>query len=111
MPITIEDETTVSVEGEDCWTVKQFSALTEKEPGTIRMLVSKGNRIRKLKTIRVAGKPFILANELFDFPFVINGRPDGFANSTCVTRFFIREDGELVSKEEQYKLAEKIVDQ
>jgi len=111
MPITIEEVTTVNVEGEDCWTVKQFSVLTEKDPGTIRMLITKGNRLRKIKVIRVAGKPFILAKELFEFPFVVNGRPDSFANSTCITRYFLREDGELSCREEQYKIPEGSVDQ
>lgn len=99
--MTIDDETTINLNGEEYWTVQQFARLTEKEPGTIRVLISKGNRVRKLKTVSVAGKPFILASELFEFPFVITGRPAGMGD--YIERYFINDDGDLVLREELLK--------
>lgn len=99
--MVIEGVTPHTIEGEEYYTVKQFSQLTEKTEGTIRVLISKGNRIRKLKVHHIAGKPFILARELFEYPFVITGRPAGIGDA--VERYYIDDDGNLTMKEELIK--------
>lgn len=70
----IHDEKSITIEGEPYWTVKQFSKLTGKKEATIRLLITKGNQIRKLKANLYGAKPFIKASEIFDFPFKGTGR-------------------------------------
>lgn len=96
----IEGECTVNLDGRDYWTVSQFSKLTNRKEGTIRVLISKGNRIRKLETKKLGGKPFILAEELFNFPFVITGRPADMGD--YIEQYEIQED-ELVVVERLLK--------
>lgn len=68
----------VYVEGDYYFFVDQFASLTGKKEAAVRMLITKGNTIRKLKSISFGGKPLILAKELEDFPFVVSGRsPEG----------------------------------
>jgi hypothetical protein len=55
--------------GKDYYTVSQFSRLVNKTQNDIRVLICKGNSIRKLKAFRIENKVFIPASELVDFPF------------------------------------------
>jgi len=98
--MVIEGEVSININGQAYWTVRQFSNLTDKEQGTIRVLINKGNRLRRLKTVKIARKPFILASELFDFPFVINGHPAVMGD--FVNRFVL-DEGRLIIKEECWK--------
>jgi hypothetical protein len=72
----IYSEKPININGKDYWTVRQFAKLTNREEHSIRYLIIKGNRIRQLKSLTVGGKPFIEADELFNFPFVTTGRPN-----------------------------------
>ena len=91
---------TTNINGEDYWLVNQFAKLTQRTEGSIRVLINKGNRIRKLKCIKFGGKPFIESEELFDFPFVICGQPSKIG--TFVEQFYM-ESGQLLREEKVYK--------
>lgn len=47
----------------------QFAHIVERHTSQISLLFSQGNKIRKLKGIRVAGKPMIEVTEVHEFPF------------------------------------------
>ncbi len=64
----------VQINGEDFYTVKQFAVLTNRSEQSVRYLIIKGNRIRKLLIKKLAEKPFIFAHELTDFPFTVAGK-------------------------------------
>lgn len=65
---------TIDVGGELYFTVNAFARVTHREPQTIRRYIISGNRIRKLRIIRVAEKPLIPYVELLEFPFTVSGR-------------------------------------
>lgn len=94
----IKGEKTILVEGREYFFVDQFARLTDKKDATIRLLITKGNRIRKLKSINFGGKPLILASELFDFPFVTKGHPS-YTMGDFAEKFYV-ENGELIKSEE-----------
>lgn len=56
------------------YTVKDFAKLTNRTEQSVRLLISKGNRVRKLKVDYIAGKPLIPCEELTGFPFTTSGR-------------------------------------
>lgn len=64
----------ISINGESYFTVKQFALLTNRTEQSVRFLITKGNRVRKLLIKKIAGKPFVFANELTDFPFTVAGK-------------------------------------
>ena len=64
----------IEINGENYYTVEQFAQLTNKASQTIRGLMHKGNRIRKLKFVHFGNKPFIPATEVTCFPFTVSGR-------------------------------------
>ena len=66
----------ISIEGEDCYTIKQYACAVSRSEASIRQLLSKGNRIRKLKVLHVGEKPYIPFEEVFKFPFTMSGRCD-----------------------------------
>lgn len=95
----INGEESILVNGKDYWFVDQFSRLTGKRESTIRVLINKGNTIRSLKTYSFGNKPLIEAQELFEFPFVVNGRqPNGMV---CFTKYYINNDGVLCETKEE----------
>lgn len=59
--IVIEDQVYV--------TVPEFARITNRYPNQIYDLVNKGNRFRKLKSIRVENKPYVALSEADEFPF------------------------------------------
>jgi hypothetical protein len=81
---------TEEINGARYFTVNNFAYATKRSPQNVRSLISYGNRIRRLKTIRLAGKPLIPYSELLEFPFTVAGR-----HSTEVYHY--TEDGEIVS--------------
>jgi hypothetical protein len=92
----------IEVNGVLYWTVRQFSKLTDYSEPRIRSLIYYGNCLRKLKSFSFgSNKPLIVARELFDFPFVLSGRPlKEFENCVKVKKFYIEESGRLKSREE-----------
>jgi hypothetical protein len=97
----------IQINKKEYWTVKQFSLLTEKSISAIRVLMHKGNRIRKLKYMSIGGKPFIEAEELFNYPFVVKGRPAEVGS--YIEKFYLEND-ELIKNEEVYNEAEENTD-
>jgi hypothetical protein len=93
----VNQEIPVILNGEQFWTIKQFSRLTGRSAESIRSLIIRGNRIRRLKCCHFEDRPYVIAKELFDFPFTDKGRPSevGF----FIYRYKL-EDGELVVQEE-----------
>jgi len=97
----IKNEETTNINGQDCWTVRQFSNLTGFAEPRIRSLIYFGNSQRKLKSVIFSSnKPMICAEELFNFPFVLSGRPLKNIGLTAI-KFYLGEDGTLRSKEER----------
>lgn len=94
----INKEVSINIEGEQYWTVKQFSNLTGREEGTIRLLITKGNQLRRLKADYFGGKPFIQASEIFDFPFKVTGRSSPLG--ICIEKY-IMKGNRLVMIEEK----------
>lgn len=90
---------TTEINGEPYWTVAQFAILTNKKEQTIRYLILNGNRVRKLKAISIGGKPFVLASELFEYPFIVTGRPSKYGWG--VVKYTL-EKGELTQTEEKF---------
>jgi hypothetical protein len=59
----------VNIGGELYFTLRQFARITGYFESYISRLFSEGNKIRKLEGIRFAGRPFIKASEVEQFPF------------------------------------------
>ncbi len=55
------------------YTLREFAVLTNRTEQSVRQLMMRGNRLRKLKYKHFFGKPFILAEELTEFPFTSSG--------------------------------------
>lgn len=64
------------IDGVKVYTVRQFATIVERTDQTILNLISKGNKIRKLKAIKLGNKPYVLASELTEFPFTLSGKGD-----------------------------------
>ena len=94
----VNQEEPVVLNGQQYWTIKQFSRLTGRSAESVRTLITRGNRIRRLKSCYFEDRPYVVADELFNFPFTDKGRPSDLG-------FFIYkykvEDGELVVREER----------
>jgi hypothetical protein len=59
----------LELNGKQYYSLKQFSRATNRHTSHISLLFSHGNKVRRLKGIRVSGKPFIEVTEVDDFPF------------------------------------------
>ena len=87
---------TINIDGRDCWTVKDFSKLTNRSEYTIRRLIKKGNRLERLKVHKIGNSLYIYAEELFNYKFTARGRPHALGD--CFNLFYL-ENGELHSIE------------
>ncbi len=74
MQQTAIDTAPINIDGEPYHTIAQFAHITNRSESSVRVLVSKGNRVRILKTVYFGGKPFIPRDELTAFPFTCAGR-------------------------------------
>jgi len=63
-----------NINGKDYYNCKVFAELTNRSEQAIRLLILNGNRIRKLKAIKVGTAIFIDKTELTEFPFCLPGR-------------------------------------
>jgi len=93
----INGHSPTKVNGKEYWTVKQFSSLSQRSEQTIRVYISKGNRKRKLDSIRIGNTRLIPVEELFDFPFLTDGRPS-HKYRDYGERFYLEND-ELLREE------------
>lgn len=96
----IKNEETVNINGLDYWTIAQFAFLVGISTSYVRVLISYGNKIRKLKVEHFGSKPFIPAEEVFDYPFMSGGRPS--IDGRVVKRFQMEGD-DLVAIESRYE--------
>jgi hypothetical protein len=55
------------------YTVTQMALLTNRTEQTIYALVQRGNSIRKMECIKIAGRTLIPVTELTAFPFTFSG--------------------------------------
>jgi hypothetical protein len=62
------------IDGKRYFTIKNFAWVTMRSEVNVRFLISRGNRIRKIKIVRFGGKPFIPYKEMLEFPFTLPGR-------------------------------------
>ncbi len=65
---------TETINGTRYFTVKGFAKATNRSEQNVRFLICYGNRIRRLLTERIAGRPMIPCSELTEFPFTAAGR-------------------------------------
>lgn len=65
----IVDLTPYTINGQEYFDLRQFALLTGRAVSHISILFSRGNKTRRLKGIRMAGKPFIEVREVVEFPF------------------------------------------
>jgi hypothetical protein len=69
-----EKEAVVSlIDGKKYYDISTFCALTNKTFSNIKSLITKGNKVRKLKSIRHLNKTFIDINELREYPYATSG--------------------------------------
>jgi hypothetical protein len=66
----------VEIDGKGFYTVKEFAILTYRTEQSIRRLCAIGNRLRRLKSLKVGTTILIPAHELEEFPFTASGRSD-----------------------------------
>lgn len=93
----IQSEKTVTIDNVEYFSTKQMGRLTKRSPSSIRHLCIKGNCIRKMKYLQLAGSIWVEAQELFDYPFALRGKN---SKNMQAQKYFIQED----------KLCSKIVD-
>lgn len=74
------------INGKKVVTIKQFAAVTNRSTESVRQLISKGNRIRKIKVVHFGDKPYIPFSEIENYPFTVSGR-----SSKTVYKFFLNE--------------------
>lgn len=67
------DTDPMDINGKKYYTIKQFAILTNRTEQSVRFLIYKGNRIRKLQREILFRKIFIPAEELTDYPFTCVG--------------------------------------
>lgn len=64
----------ITIDSKDYYSTEVFAEITCRSAQAIRLLVSKGNRVRKLKAITFGRNLMIEKSELVDFPFTCAGR-------------------------------------
>jgi len=64
----------ININGKDYLTIKDFAMIVNRSESTIRQLLYKGNRLRRLRCDHVGSKPFIPYSELTEYPFTVAGR-------------------------------------
>lgn len=65
--------TPIEIDKEMFYSVKQFAILTNRTEQTVKYLMRKGNRVRKLRTKKIGTCSWVYAKELTEFPFTYTG--------------------------------------
>ncbi len=68
----IEDRITIN--NTEYYTVSTFAQITKRAEDTVRGLISRGTRIRKLKSLKMGRSLFIPVSELVEYQFCLAGR-------------------------------------
>jgi hypothetical protein len=66
----------LEINGAKYFTVERFARVTNRTQQNVRHLMAQGNRVRRLRSFYLAGKPFVPYEELTEFPFTSAGRPE-----------------------------------
>lgn len=77
--------------GELFYTVREFAIKTSRGEQSVRVLISKGNRIRKLRAKYFGGKPFVYAEEVHEFPFTVSGKNSDIFHYDDAGRIFVED--------------------
>lgn len=99
--MVIKEIEPLNVNGDNYFSLSQFAYLVDRSEASIRHLISKGNKIRKLKVCYFNKVPLIPEKELFDFPFLLRGRNPKDSQGT-ISKYFLK-DGRLLKREETYE--------
>jgi hypothetical protein len=86
------------IDGNFYVTLREFSRITRKSPPFISILITKGNGIRKLKTMDIGKVKFIPIEEIVNFPFVRDRRQR--KDGTTLIEKYVLVDGSLMIKQE-----------
>ncbi len=62
---------------EEYYTVSQMASVTHRSDQSVYKLINRGNCIRKMKSLRIAGRILIPASELTKYPFTPVGIHSG----------------------------------
>ena len=89
-----EEVESINIEGVEHFTIEDFAKIVGKSISAVRVMISRGNSIRKLKTEKYGGKPFIPISEVTDYPFPVPGRP--LQLGKLVVYYSIKENGRVV---------------
>jgi hypothetical protein len=84
--------TTIKIDGTKYVTLKQLAQFLDKSSQTIFNLVSKGNVIRKMKSMKIGGTVFIPYSEIVEFPFTMPG------SSARDNVYHYNYDGEVIEE-------------
>jgi len=81
----------ITIEGNDYYSLKQFSFLVGMTESSIIRLVKNGNKLRKLKSEyfpKISHSPFIPISEYTEYIFTPQGRPAGASDlvGVCFNR-------------------------
>lgn len=87
----------VTINGRDYLTVQDFAKITNRSVASVRQYMSLGNRIRKIKSMRLAGRALIPVTEVYTFPFTMSGR-----NTEDVYNYRLGEEGVYVIRAKGY---------
>ena len=62
------------IQGTEYVTVSQMASLTNRSDQTIYALIKRGNKIRKMKSIKIVDRVLIPLSEYREYPFTYAGR-------------------------------------
>lgn len=85
----------LSVGGKKYFTVSQMAAIINRSTQTVYALVSKGNIIRKMKSIKIADRVLIPVSELTQFPFTSCGM------NNKETVYYYNSEGRIIEEEKK----------
>lgn len=88
------DLTIYTINNIDYYDSMAFCRLIKKSKVAINKLIRDGNKIRKMKCLRIGTKSFIPVSELTEYPFTTGGH-----NNTI---YYHNKKGERISAEQRY---------
>ena len=65
----------ININNEDVLTVKDFAKAIYKSPEAVYRMIYTGNRVRRIKTVKLGNYVYIPVEEIEQFPWTPVGRP------------------------------------
>lgn len=65
---------TIAINSDKYYDIQTFADITNRSAQSVRLLVGKGNRFRKIDHLKLGRALYIAEHELVDFPFACAGR-------------------------------------